>query len=162
MRKCLYPGSFDPVTKGHMDLIVRASEMYDEVVVAVLVNINKQGFLTVENRLSLLKKACASLPNVTIISFSGLTVDLAKQRNINVLLRGIRGTVDMEYEMAIAQANKALLPSLETVFLPASSQTAWVSSSAVREVTRFQGDISPFVPSSIMEDLTKIIQLTNK
>ena len=151
--KCLYPGSFDPVTNGHLDIITRASGLFDEVVVAVLRHIGKQGAFPVSERVALLKKACAALPNVRVIAFEGLTVDLARDMDIRVLIRGVRGASDVENEMTMARANRVLSPNLETLLIPAAPERETIRSSFVREIASFGGDIAPFVPASVLDDI---------
>lgn len=151
--RCLYPGSFDPVTNGHLDIITRASKLFDEVVVAVLRHIGKQGAFPFDERVALLQKACADIPNVRVISFEGLTVDLARHMGIRVLVRGVRGAADVENEMTMARANRVLMPSLETLLIPATPEKETISSSFVREIASFGGDISSFVPASVLEDV---------
>ena len=135
---CLYPGSFDPVTQGHMDIIRRAAKVFERVYVGVLINPDKKGSFTNEERVELLKKACADLPNVEIVSFTGLTAELCRKLDIRVLVRKI---------------NAQLLPGLETVFLGASSGMEAVSSSLVREIASFGGDISALVPKEICQEI---------
>lgn len=155
MRKgaCLYPGSFDPVTLGHMDIIRRAAGIFERVVVAVLINPEKKGTFPFEERVRLLKKAAAGLPNVEIITFSGLTAELCRQMDIHVLLRGLRGAGDLENELRMAKINGLLFSGLETVFLGASSGMEAVSSSLVREIASFGGDVSGLVPREICQDI---------
>ncbi len=154
-RKCLYPGSFDPVTNGHMDIIERASKLFDEVIVAVMVNIAKKGCFSVEERVELLKKACAGLSNVRIISFSGLTVQLAHEMDAHIMVRGVRNMADMDSELTLARANRAVAPDIETLLLPASPDKEVISASIVREIASFGGDISPFVPSAVVKAVTE-------
>lgn len=154
-RKCLYPGSFDPVTNGHMDIIARAAFLFDEVYVAVLRHVGKTGCFTVPERLAMLKSACAGLDNVHIISFEGLTVDLAREMGIHVLIRGVRGASDVENEMTMARANRTLMPTLETLLLPATPERETISSTLVREIALFGGDISAFVPPVVQAAMVK-------
>ena len=152
-RVCLYPGSFDPVTNGHMDVIRRAAGLFDEVVVGVFHNPDKRGCFSVEKRVEMLRRACQDLPNVRVISSSGLVAEYARVHGISALVRGIRGGADLDGEMAMAQINRQLNPALETVFLPASPDAACVSASMVRQLAAFGADVSPFVPSPALPDL---------
>lgn len=158
MAICVYPGSFDPVTAGHLDLIERASSLFDQVVVAVLHNPAKNGCFTVEERISLLCKACGHLPNVSFDHFDGLLVDYMHARGARVVLRGVRGSKDFDSEMVMAQLNYQLAPDVETLFMAAQPAHAHISSSAVREIAMFGGDFSPFVPQTIVEDVSRIMR----
>ncbi len=150
-RRCLYPGSFDPVTNGHMDVIERACRMFDEVYVGVLHNPAKVGSFPVAQRINLIEAVCEGLPQVRVLAFDGLMVELAKQLDIHIVIRGVRGVTDMESEMSMARANRMLYPALETVFLPATPQMEAVSASLVRQIASFGGDISAFVPPKIVQ-----------
>ncbi len=149
LRRCLYPGSFDPVTVGHMDLIERAAGLWDEVIVAVLRNPAKKGCFTLEERLELLQACCAHLPNVRVSHFEGLTVAFAKELGAQAMLRGLRAAGDFESERALAQLNQMIAPEIETVILLGRPEHAAISSSAVRELGSFGGDISALVPACI-------------
>lgn len=149
MKKAIYPGSFDPVTVGHLDIIKRAASLADELIVAVLINENKKPFFSLEERIDILKKELCPLENVKVTYFKGLLVDFAIQQNINTIIRGVRGNVDFEYEFQMAQTNKALSEGLETVFLITDSKYSHISSSTVKEIASFGGDISSFVPYSV-------------
>ncbi len=152
---CLYPGSFDPVTNGHMDIILRASALFDEVIVAVMVNANKHGTFSIAQRVEMLKTACSGISNVRVIEFAGLTAELARKMDARVLIRGVRGASDVENEMMMARANRVLMPQLETLLLPASPEHETISSSLVREIAGFGGDISAFVPECVLKDIRK-------
>ena len=156
VRRCLFPGSFDPVTLGHVDIIRRAAAIFDEVVVGVLHNPEKTGRFPVEKRLEMLEKACAGIPGVRFTAFGGLTAELARQMDIRVLVRGVRGVADLESETALALVNGALLPGLETVFLPASGKWAWVSSTLVRQMAACGAPLTGFVPDVIAEDIKAV------
>lgn len=156
-RLCIFPGSFDPVTKGHLDLIERAAVLFDEVVVAVLHNPSKVGRFPVEKRLELLEKACAHLPNVSADSFEGLLAEYVRHRGACAVLRGLRGVKDFESECQMAQLNRQLNPECETLFLATAPQYTHVSSSAVREIGLFGGDITPFVPECIAREVACIL-----
>ncbi|MBR3516085.1 MAG: pantetheine-phosphate adenylyltransferase [Lachnospiraceae bacterium] len=151
MKHALYPGSFDPVTFGHLDVIERASKMFDELTVAVLDNKAKSPLFSVEERVKILKEATAHLSNVKVDSFSGLTIDYCKQNNIHIILRGLRAITDFEYELQIAQTNSKLSAgSVDTVFLTTSLEYAYLSSSAVKEIAYFGGDFSQCVPEFLI------------
>ena len=150
---CLYPGSFDPVTCGHMDIICRAAEVFDTVVVGVLHNPDKTGCFPVEKRVDMLEKACAELPGVRVIAHDGLLASLAREMGISVVIRGVRSMTDMENEMMMARINRQLNPGLETFFLPASPQVQQISASMVRQLAAFGADIAPYVPSPVLPDI---------
>ena len=150
---CLFPGSFDPVTNGHMDIIRRAAGMFDTLIVGVFHNPEKRGCFPVEQRVDMLKRACEGLPNVEIVSDTGLVADFARKRGVTVLARGVRGMADLESETAMARVNHQLNPALETVFLPASPQAEQISASMVRQLASFGVDVSPYVPSPVLPDL---------
>lgn len=150
---CLYPGSFDPVTNGHMDVIRRASAIFGRVIVGVLHNPDKQGVFSVEERVAMLKKACAKIPQVEVIAHGGLLSELTKEMGVRVVIRGIRGVNDLESETAMARINGQLDPGLETLFLPASPECGDVSASMVRQLAQFGADISPYVPRAVLRDI---------
>lgn len=151
MKSAIYPGSFDPMTLGHLDIIKRASKMFDHLTVSVLDNKAKNALFSVEERVSILKEATKDLPNVSVGSFSGLLVDYAKQKDIHVSVRGLRAVTDFEYELQIAQTNRKLSDgSLDTVFLTTSLEYAYLSSSSVKEIAAFHGDISQLVPDFVV------------
>ena len=152
MKRAVYPGSFDPVTYGHLDVIRRASEMFDELIVSVLNNKTKTPLFSVEERVKILKEATKDIPNVRIDSFSGLLIDYAKANHIHVAVRGLRAITDFEYELQIAQTNRKLSKDeLDTVFLTTSLEYAYLSSSSVKEIASFGGDISQCVPDFVAE-----------
>lgn len=150
MVKAIYPGSFDPVTFGHIDIIERSSKIADEVVLAVLKNNAKRPLFSVEERVRMLEEVTKELPNVRVVSFEGLTVDFAKQIGANMLIRGLRAVTDFEYELQMAQTNHKLAPEIETVFLTTNLNYSYLSSTIVKEVATFGGDISQFVPEVVM------------
>lgn len=150
---CLYPGSFDPVTLGHLDIIRRASALFDTVVVGVLHNPDKQGLFSVEQRMDMLRRACADIPNVEIISWPGLLARLTRETGIRAVVRGVRNTADLDSETAMAHINGRLDPGLETVFLPASPGHTDISASMVRQLAQFGADISAYVPSQVLPDI---------
>ncbi len=153
MAACICPGSFDPVTLGHIDIIRRAARMFDTVIVGVLHNPDKQGFFPVEQRVSMLKKACREIENVQVISYGGLLADLAREMEIGVAVRGVRNTADLDSEAAMARINRRLNPGLDTVLLPAAPECQEISASMVRQLARFGADLTPFVPSQILPDI---------
>ena len=159
---CLFPGSFDPVTVGHMDLIRRAANLYDKVYVVVSVNIAKSGCFPIEMREKFLQTLCAEYPNVTVMSYCGLTAELAKKLDAGVILRGIRGVSDLEAEMTLARANKILAPETETVLLAADPEKEIVSSSVVREIGAFRGDLTRFVPEKILPEINNYFACQNE
>lgn len=150
---CLYPGSFDPVTLGHLDVIRRAAAIFDTVVVGVLHNPDKQGRFSVEDRMDMLKRACEGIPNVEIIAWPGLLAQLTRESGLRVVVRGVRGIADLDSETTMAHINGQLDPGLETVFLPASPGRADISASMVRQLAQFGADISNYVPSQVLPDI---------
>lgn len=153
MRTCIYPGSFDPLTLGHLDIIRRAAAQYDRVIVAVLHNPAKKGCFPVDKRLEMIAKACQGLSGVETAAWDGLLVDFVRHTGACAVIRGLRGVSDFESEMTMAQLNERLLPGLETVFLMTRPEHQCVSSSAVREAASFGADISGFVPAAIAGDI---------
>ncbi|MBP5249151.1 MAG: pantetheine-phosphate adenylyltransferase [Lachnospiraceae bacterium] len=153
MKKGIYPGSFDPVTLGHLDIIMRASKLADELIVGVLVNKSKQSLFTLDERVELLKRVTKDMPNVTIKSFDGLLVDFAEEEKADFIVRGLRAVTDFEYEIQLAHTNHRMRPEVDTVFLTTTLQYSFVSSSLVREIASYGGDISAFVPECIEEDI---------
>ena len=155
MTIAIYPGSFDPITNGHIDILKSGSEIFDKVIIAVSYNINKQGFLSVDERVDLIKKSVTHLKNVEVDAFQGLTVEYAKKKGADVLLRGLRTSFDFEYELQLSQTNNALNKDLKTVFLITKPEYNFISSSMVREILANNGDISKFVPEPVYEFLTR-------
>lgn len=147
--KVIYPGSFDPVTNGHIDIIKRASVNFDEIVVAILDNKSKSPLFTLEERISMLKDATSEFENVTIDSFSGLLVDYVEAMDTNTVLRGLRAISDYESEMRNALANKSLNNNIETLFMVSKAEYTFLSSSVVKEIAGFNGDVSNMVPESV-------------
>ena len=152
MRRAVCPGSFDPVTNGHVDVINRAAALYDELVVAVLVNPGKAGFFPVEERMELLRESVAHLPNVRVDSFQGLLVDYCGANDIPVIVKGLRAVSDFEYELQMAQMNRELA-AVETLFVPTAPQVGHLSSSLVKQVATFGGDVSRLVPKVVDDRL---------
>ena len=145
----MYPGSFDPVTNGHLDIIKRSSRMFDKVIVAVLVNSAKTPLFTVEERVAMLRESCKNIPNVEIDSFNGLTVTFAKQKGATVMVRGLRAVTDFENEIQLAHTNFAMMPEIETVFLATAIKWSYLSSTIVREAAHYGQDVSRFVPRNV-------------
>ena len=143
----VFPGSFDPVTRGHEDLIRRASALCDQLYVAALINPDKHGFLPMQKRIALLREVCADLPNATVESYNGLLADYARMREATAVVRGVRSASEMETELPWASFNKMLYDRFEVVYLPARPELRDVSSSMVRQLAAFGGDITPFVPA---------------
>lgn len=152
MKRAVYPGSFDPVTFGHLDVIKRASEVFDVLIVSVLNNTEKTPLFSVEERVKILKEATKNLPNVKVDSFSGLLIDYARENDLHVAVRGLRAITDFEYELQIAQVNRKLSGGrLDTMFLTTSLEYAYLSSSSVKEIACFGGDISECVPDFVAD-----------
>lgn len=155
MRIGIYPGSFDPVTLGHLDIIERASRLVDKLIIGVLVNGAKSPMFTTEERVELIKKVTKDMPNVVVEANDGLLVDFATAKKADVIIRGLRAVTDFEYELQIAQTNHKLNPKVDTVFLTTSVEYSYVSSSIVREIASYGGDISQFVPECIVDEIYK-------
>lgn len=154
MKSAIYPGSFDPVTFGHLDVIRRSANIFDELTVSVLNNVGKSALFSVEERVKMLEEATKDLPNVKVDSFSGLLIDYTKKKNVHVVIRGLRAITDFEYELQIAQTNHKLSGGeLDTMFLTTSLEYAYLSSSSVKEIAYFKGDISPCVPDFVAKEL---------
>ncbi len=156
--KCIYPGSFDPVTLGHTDVIRRLSRMFDEVVVGVLHNVAKKGCFTVEERLEMLAEACEGIPNVRFVAWNGLLASLARESGIFTVVKGVRSGADIENEMGQLRANQLLCPEMETLLLPCSPGLEGVSSSAAREIAAFGGDLSSFLTPRTAARLMKKLE----
>lgn len=155
MRKAVYPGSFDPVTNGHLEIIRRASKLFDKLVVLVSTNAGKKTSFTAEERATLLRKVCYDIPNVEIDAFDGLLVDYFKEHECDIIVKGLRAMSDFEYEFQMAHINKHLYGKAETVFLCADSESTYLSSSMVKQIASFGGDINAFVPAAIVDDIKK-------
>lgn len=149
------PGSFDPITLGHLDIIKRGANIFDKVYVVVLNNSAKSSLFSVEERIELIRKVTENIPNVEVDSHGGLLVDYANEKNANVILRGLRAVSDFEYEMQISSVNKTLSNEIETLFMMTKNNYSFLSSSIVKEVAKYNGDISKFVPLSVEEALKK-------
>ncbi len=152
MRRAVCPGSFDPVTNGHIDIISRASKLFDEVTVAVLINKSKRSMFGVDERIDMLAEVCGDFGNVKIDSFHGLLVDFCRERDIHAIVKGLRAVSDFDYELQMAQMNSSLAP-VETVFVPTSPEYSFLASSLVKEVATFGGDVSSLVPPMVLDRL---------
>ncbi len=148
MKRAVFPGSFDPITLGHVDIINRALPLFDEIIIAIGINSDKKYMFTLEERLKFIKDIYATEPKIKVETYSGLTIDFCNKKEIGFILRGLRNPADFEFEKAIAQTNRKLAP-VETVFLLTSAETSYISSSIVRDVLRNGGDISDLVPKSV-------------
>ena len=155
MRIAIYPGSFDPVTLGHLDIIRRASGLFDRLIVAVMHNQNKKPMFSVEERMEMLRRTTAGLPNVEIESFGGLLADYARRKNACVRVKGLRAVSDFEYEFQMALANRKLNADLDTVFLMTSSEYMYLSSSVVKDIAVHGGSVAGFVPDEIVQDIVR-------
>ena len=149
----IYPGSFDPITNGHLDVIERGSQLFERLVVAVLTNFEKEPLFTVAERVEMLREATREIPNVSVDTFSGLLVDYARQKKARIILRGIRAFTDYEYELQMALMNRKLEPSLETVFLVPAESYTYLSSRLVREIFQYGGSVKDLVPPLVEERL---------
>ena len=149
----IYPGSFDPVTLGHIDIIKRAAKMTDVLIVGVLKNSAKRGLFTIEEREDMLRQVTMDIPNIEIKSFDGLLVDFTKENNANTIVRGLRAITDFDYELQMAQTNRALYEGADTIFIPTSIEYSFLSSTTVREIASLGGDISKFVVPYVEEKL---------
>lgn len=154
MRRAVCPGSYDPVTNGHVDIVQRAAGLFDEVVVAVLVNKTKKTMFTVDERLEMLREVTADLPNVRVDSWHGLLVDYCRTNEIQAIVKGLRAVSDFDYELQMAQMNQQL-SGVETLFMPTSPLWSFLSSSLAKEVATYGGNIAHLVPSSVLERITK-------
>ena len=153
MKVGIYAGSFDPITLGHLDVIERASRIVDKLVIGVLNNTSKTPSFTAEERVELIKRVTKNIPNVETETFDGLAVEFARKKNARILVRGLRAVTDFEYELQIAQLNHKLDSNIDTIFLTTSVQDSYLSSSIVKEIARFGGDISQFVPKEVKQDI---------
>ncbi|MGZ4592699.1 MAG: pantetheine-phosphate adenylyltransferase [Actinomycetes bacterium] len=161
MRRCVCPGSFDPVTNGHLDVIERASKLFDEVAVLVTVNKNKSGMFTVDERLDMLRESTADLPNVRVDAFHGLLVDYCRKHDIRAIVKGLRAVSDFDYELQMAQMNHRL-SGVDTVFVPTSPDSSFLSSSLVKEVATWGGDVSGLVPLAVLQRLASRLEPPDK
>jgi pantetheine-phosphate adenylyltransferase len=155
MIRVVYPGSFDPVTNGHLDIIERSARVFDEIIVAVLVNPEKKGLFSIEERVELIERIIKHIPNVKVQCFSGLLINFMKQQNAKVIIKGLRAVSDFEYEFQMSLMNKKLDPDIETTFMMATSKNSFLSSSSVKQVAMFGGCIKDLVPDEIIPDIIK-------
>ena len=162
MKAAIYPGSFDPVTNGHLDIVERAAKLFDKLYVAVLINPEKHTLFSVEERVSLLKATTAQYPNVEVVSFGGLLAQYARDKGIKVIVRGLRGRSDFEYEFLMALTNKSLNPELEPIFLTTSAENMYLSSSVVRQVSGFGGEVTKFVPDCVSKALNDKLKMEDE
>ena len=146
----LFPGSFDPFTAGHLNILKRALTMFDEVVVAVGINQDKPGFFSMEKRLDIIRQATRGMEGVSVIQYDSLTIDACRQMGIHHIVRGVRNMIDFETERSIADANRRLAPEIETIIIPTAQEFAHISSSAVRDILRHGGDLSTFIPEGVV------------
>jgi pantetheine-phosphate adenylyltransferase len=151
--KAVYPGTFDPVTNGHLDIIKRACKMFDKIIVAVADNKDKKTMFSLEKRVELMKKATANLPKIEVESFSSLLVDFAKKKECKIIIRGLRAVSDFEYELQMGYANKSLDSEIDTIYLMPNLENAFISSSVVRSILKYNGDVSHLIPKEIVKDL---------
>lgn len=152
-KKVIYPGTFDPLTNGHLDLIERTAGMFDTVVIGVAASPSKKTMFSLNERVNLVQKSCKHLTNVSVVGFSGLLVDFAREQEANILIRGLRTTMDFEYEFGLTSMYRKLLPELESIFLTPSEEYAFLSSTIVREVAIHKGIVAQFVPSPVNQAL---------
>lgn len=152
-RNALYPGSFDPLTLGHLDIIERASKRFDHLYIGIIKNIHKQGFFTLEERKVLLEESVKHIPNVSVITFDGLSVEIARTYNATVLIRGLRAISDFEYELQLAATNRHIDPEVDTLFLMSRTEYSYVSSSMVKELARYGADVSVYTSKYVEEAL---------
>ena len=157
MVSCVFPGSFDPVTKGHLDLISRASRLFDHVTVTVMNNIHKKGSIRIDQRIKLLRSACEAFPNVSVDRWDGLLADYMREKKEKIIVRGVRSSEEFDHELQSVAANRLLTPDTETVFLTCSPEMNGISSSAVREIAAFGGDIRAFVPEGMTEEIQNLL-----
>ncbi|KOC88010.1 pantetheine-phosphate adenylyltransferase [Winslowiella iniecta] len=151
--KAIYPGTFDPMTNGHLDIVTRAALMFDHIVLAIAASPSKKPMFTLDERVALAQQVTAHLDNVEVVGFSDLMANFAKAQQANVLVRGLRAVSDFEYEMQLAHMNRHLLPTLESVFLMPSEEYSFISSSLMKEVARHQGDVQAFLPAPVYSAL---------
>lgn len=153
MSTAIYPGSFDPMTNGHLDVIRRTAAIFDRVVIGILINQNKQPLFTLEERVEMIQEATKDIPNIEVYTFSGLVVEFAKKMNASVLIRGLRSMVDFEYELQMAQINRKIDDEIDTLFFATNPEISYVSSSAVKELWHYRQDITDYVPECVIDKL---------
>lgn len=162
MKRAIYPGTFDPITYGHLDIIERSSRIFDELIVGILVNHAKVPLFPAEERVEMIQEAVRHLPNVKVLSFDGLLVDFAKAQEAGFLVRGLRAVTDFEYELQMTQTNKVVAPEIDTIFLTTSLKYSYLSSSMVRELASFGADISRFVPENVTQKIIDKYNVENR
>jgi pantetheine-phosphate adenylyltransferase len=153
MKTIIYPGTFDPITNGHVDLVERAAEMFDRVILAIAFSQKKQPLFTLDERIELSRQALAHVPNIDIVGYNNLLVDFARQHGSRFVLRGVRAIADFEYELQLANMNRAMYPEIDTIFLTPNEHCAYISSTLVREIASMKGDIDKFVPDMVAHAL---------
>ncbi|MDI6731030.1 MAG: pantetheine-phosphate adenylyltransferase [Candidatus Margulisbacteria bacterium] len=156
MKKAIYPGSFDPVTNGHLDIISRAAQLFDEVIVAVIRNPDKKTKFSLSKRKKMLKNCLLGLPNVKVNNFDGLLIDYARLREAKIIIRGLRAVSDFDYEFQMALTNRKMAPEIETIFLMTDYRYSYLSSSFVKQIARLGGDVSALVPGAVVKELRRI------
>lgn len=159
MSRALYPGSFDPVTLGHLDIIRRSASIFEEIVIGVLSNSAKSPLFSIEERVKMIDKATEDIPNIVVEAFSGLTIEFARKHDIHVMIRGLRAVTDFEYELQIAQSNRKMAEDIDTLFLTTSLEYAYLSSSIVKEYAKYGMDVSNLVPAVVIDALREKYQL---
>lgn len=153
LKRAIYPGTFDPITNGHIDIVTRAASMFDQVILAIAASSSKKPLFDLDERVALAESATAHLPNVEVVGFSDLMANFARTQQANILIRGLRAVADFEYEMQLAHMNRHLMPELESVFLMPSKEWSFISSSLVKEVARHAGDVTHFLPENVHQAL---------
>lgn len=152
-KRAIYPGTFDPITNGHIDIVTRAAAMFDELILAIAASPSKKPMFSLDERVALAQEATAHLQNVTVVGFSDLMANFAREQQATILIRGLRAVADFEYEMQLAHMNRHLMPTLESVYLMPSKEWSFISSSLVKEVARHQGDVAHFLPQPVHQAL---------
>lgn len=161
-RRAIFPGSFDPITKGHESVVIRSLDLFDKIIIAIGINDNKNQFFPIDLRMEWIKQVFSEYPSVSVVKYEGLTVDLCKKHKANYILRGLRTSADFEFERSIGQVNHSLDPGIETVFLLTCAEHTAISSSIVREVYRHGGDISQFIPDKLDINIVEKARIRNK